>query len=144
MNEVIKLLKLVFYLSVATALLIVVLGETGVLPNGLWAANVSADFVVTSMMELSTIILLPLALRLFKISIVSNDLILHKSVALRKWGIIRLCMMIVPLILNTLFYYFFMSATFGYMAIIVLIAMMFIYPSTSRCNVETEEIDDNS
>ena len=42
-----------------------------------------------------------------------------------------------PMLINTLLYYVFMNVAFGYMAIIGLLSMVFVYPSKSRCEQET-------
>jgi hypothetical protein len=56
--------------------------------------------------------------------------------ALLKWGVLRLSMLEVPLILNTICYYLFLNTSFGYMAIILLLCLPFVFPSRERCNSE--------
>ena len=41
-----------------------------------------------------------------------------------------------PMVANTWLYYQFMNVAFGYMAIIGLLSLCFIYPSHARCNQE--------
>ena len=41
-------------------------------------------------------------------------------------------MITVPLLMNTLLYYIFMNTAFGYMALILLICLPFIYPATRK------------
>jgi len=90
-------------------------------------------------MELLTVILIPLALRLFKFKKIATDLSERKQAALVWWGTIRIEMLALPLLANTLLYYLYMSTTFGYMAIILLICMVFIYPSKDKCYFETRD-----
>jgi hypothetical protein len=40
------------------------------------------------------------------------------------------------LLANTLLYYVFMNTSFGYLAIIILLCMPFVYPSKDKCMAE--------
>lgn len=125
---------------VAVALTTVVLFETGVLEFGFYAASSEqAEFLLTTMMELLTLAVIPLALKMFKFGRVKKDLLSRKADALRKWGMLRLLMLLVPLVVNTLLYYMYANTTFGYMAIILVIVLPFVYPSMNRCLAETSE-----
>ena len=128
----------VFRVFIAVALLLVALFETETLPIGIMEGREQVEFGLVFFMELITVCLIPLALRLFKFKKVEADLKRHGAVALRKWGILRLLMLLLPLMKNTLLYYLFMNTTFGYMAIIVLLTTPFVYPSMSRCLSEVE------
>lgn len=139
MNNTIKILKTIFYLELVTALLIVVLYESDVLPAGCFTQHSTSEFVLLTVMELLTVILIPLALRLFKFKKIAADLSERKQAALVRWGTIRIEMLAMPLLANTLLYYLYMSTTFGYMAIILLICMVFIYPSKDKCYFETRD-----
>lgn len=139
MNNTIKKLKTIFYLELVTALLIVVLYESDVLPAGCFTQHSTSEFVLLTVMELLTVILIPLALRLFKFKKIAADLSERKQAALVRWGTIRIEMLAMPLLANTLLYYLYMSTTFGYMAIILLICMVFIYPSKDKCYFETRD-----
>ena len=46
-------------------------------------------------------------------------------------------------IVNAVCYYLYMNASFGYMAIIAAICMLFVYPSLGRCKEETTDDNDN-
>ena len=83
-------------------------------------------------MEFLTIVLIPVGLRLFKTKDVERRLDEGDIKAFRKWGVVRILMITVPLVLNTLLYYNFMNTTFGYMALILLICLPFIYPATRK------------
>ena len=125
---------------VVVALTTVVLFETGVLEFGFYAASSEqAEFLLTTMMELLTLAVIPLALKMFKFGRVKKDLLSRKADALRKWGMLRLLMLLVPLVVNTLLYYMYANTTFGYMAIILVIVLPFVYPSMNRCLAETSE-----
>lgn len=53
------------------------------------------------------------------------------------WGFVRMAMLAFLLVVNVVCYYLYMNASFGYMAIIAAISMLFIYPSIGRCKEET-------
>jgi hypothetical protein len=62
-----------------------------------------------------------------------------KADALLSWGVLRLGLLSVPMILNTLFYYLFMNVAFGYMAIILFLCLFFVVPTMDRCQSEVEK-----
>ena len=127
-----KTLMATFVAGIVCALLLVVAGETGLLPTGTLSDQKSAEFVVLSVMELLTICIIPLALRLFKFNAVKRRL----TTAAVTWSLIRMAMLQVPMIANVLLYYLFMNPAFGYMAIILFLCMFFIVPTQSRCESE--------
>ena len=123
---------------IIASLAIVVLYETETLLPGSLAGSANAEFLVVSSMEIITICMVPLALRLFKFGKVGRSLVSEGGRRLAKWGSIRMMMTCVPMMANTLFYYLFgFSVAFGYMGIICLICLVFINPTMSRCVSET-------
>ncbi len=140
MKKVKNTLTVLLWTVLALALIVVVLFETDVLMFGYYAGSgEQAEFLLTTMMELLTLAVIPLALKLFKFPRVHADLVSRKAEALRKWGLLRLLMLLVPLLVNTLLYYAYANVAFGYMAIILVIVLPFVYPSMERCQSETEE-----
>ena len=99
----------------------------------------SMEFVLTTLMELLSLAAIFVGLRMFKKKRIHDDLTTRKAPALRFWGLVRLCVIGLPLSLNVLFYYLFMNTTFGYMAIIMALCLPFVYPTLNRCLTETEE-----
>ena len=140
MKNVKNTLTVLLWTVLALALIVVVLFETDVLMFGYYAGSgEQAEFLLTTMMELLTLAVIPLALKLFKFPRVHADLVSRKAEALRKWGLLRLLTLLVPLLVNTLLYYAYANVAFGYMAIILVIVLPFVYPSMERCQSETEE-----
>jgi len=132
-------LMIVYVGIILMTLLLVVLCETDVLDSGQMAHNKQAEFVTTAMMELITLASAFFGLRMFKFQVVRQQLLSQQASALLKFGLVRLVMLEAPMLSNTLFYYMFMNPTFGYMAIILLLCLPFVYPSMSRCIAETTE-----
>ncbi len=120
-------------ISKVVAVAMVLLYETETLIPGRFAGCGNEGFIVLSLMELATICLIPLALRLFKFKAVSRRLGVNGANALLEWGSLRMAMLCLPLVANTLLYYLFMDVAFGYMAFICIVCLTFIYPSTARC-----------
>ena len=128
-----------FWWWLSVAIIIVVLYEGELLETGMLTEDTSMEFVLTTLMELLSLAAIFVGLRMFKKKRIHDDLTTRKALALRFWGLIRLCIIGLPLSLNVLFYYLFMNTTFGYMAIIMALCLPFAYPTLNRCLTETEE-----
>ena len=85
-------------------------------------------------MELLTLCIIPVSLRLFKFGAVSRRLVSAES--LLKYGMVRMLMLCLPMLANTLLYYLYMNVAFGYMAIIVFLCLAFVLPTKTRCESE--------
>ena len=124
------------------ALLLIVVYESGWLLPGAWASDVQTLFWLSIVMELLTVVLIPSALYLFKTKYVHQRLTAptaEKPRRLLMWATLRMQMLCLPMVLNTLFYYLFgCQVAFGYMAIILFLCLIMIYPSMGRCLAETE------
>ena len=128
----------VYMAGIVLVLTIVCLYETEVVVPGVLATDKQSEFLMTFLMELMTLGCAFMALRLFKFEKIHQELITGKTVALRKWGLIRLVMLLLPLWADTLLYYLYMNTTFGYLGIILALCLPFVYPSLSRYEAETE------
>lgn len=127
-----KKLRNLLIVTVAVPLLAAIVYECDVLPTGVFAGNAQEEFLAVIFMELLTIVMIPLALRLFKAKDVERKVEEGDTSALRKWGALRILMITVPLLLNTMGYYLYMNTTFGYMALILLICLPFVYISPKK------------
>ena len=138
MKETRNQLMAFFVFAIVFALAAVVAYETGFMESGLFTERNTSEFIFVSLMELLTLGGVFLALRLFKFNKVHDDLVAKKEHALFKWGLLRLALILIPMVGNTYLYYMFMNTTFGYLAIIQLLSLPFVYPSMSRCKSEVE------
>lgn len=132
-----KLLLIQFWVPVAVCLAIIVPYENDWLIAGSLQSDKVLEYYVAIAMELITICLIPLSLRLFKFKIIRKSLMDNPMSGLKRWGSIRLAMLTVPMMVNAWLYYQFMNVAFGYMGIIGLLSLVFIYPSKTRCDAET-------
>ena len=139
MKKVSKQLLVFYTFQVALALVLVVLFETDVLPVGIKVDDKQSEFILTALMEIISLAAAFLGLRLFKFKAIHNDLVRRKEIAMWKWGMTRLLILEAPMVINTLLYYIYMNTTFGYLGIILLLCLPFVFPSLSRCQDETSE-----
>lgn len=137
MKKVSKQLIAFYTFQIVLALVVVVLFELEMLPTGIKADDKQSEFLMTAIMEIVSLGAAFLGLRLFKFKVISNDLVNRKEKAMWKWGMTRLLILEAPMVINTLLYYIFMNTTFGYLAIILLLCLPFVYPSLNRCLAET-------
>ena len=141
MKKISKLLMLVFMSLVVVMVGIIVLYESGVLESGVLADSKQTEFLAMTGMELTSLAGAFLGLRLFKFQKIHDALLTQKEPALLRWGMLRLLILEVPMVSNTYLYYMYMNTTFGYLAIILLLCLPFVFPSLSRCIAETTEED---
>lgn len=132
MKKTVNILRTLFIASVGIAVVVAALYELDILPSGVLADRPQDEFLCTIAMELVTIVFIPIALRLFKTKDVDRRLDEGDIKTFKTWSIVRILMITVPLLMNTLLYYVFMNTTFGYMALILLICLPFIYPATKK------------
>lgn len=138
MKQVRTILLAEFWAPIAICLALIVIYENEWLLPGDFAGDKTLEYHVAIAMELITICLIPLALRLFKFKKVKADISVDPVAGMRKWGSWRTDMLTIPMMLNCWCYYLFMSTTFGYMGIIGLLCLAFVYPSKARMEQESE------
>ena len=141
MKKVSKQLMAFYIAQIALALVVVVLFELDVLPVGVMADDKQSDFIFTALMEIVSLGAAFLGLRLFKFKAIHDDLVKRQEKAMWKWGMARLIILEAPLVIDTLLYYIYMNTTYGYLAIIMLLTLPFVFPSENRCIAETSEED---
>lgn len=139
MEKTQKILMAFFLGLLAAALLMLVLYETDILEAGVLADSKQTEFIATTTMEITTLAGVFLALRLFKFRAIHQNLVSQKAPALLKWGLLRLVLLEGQMLCNTYLYYMYMAPTFGYMAIIQLLCLPFVWPNMERCMAETTE-----
>lgn len=104
-------------------------------------ASDSTKFITQTGAILLTLALVPFALRMFKIKRIHNDLMARKEKALKQWGGLRLGILGLLLLANTMLYYIFgLEPAFGYLAIVIALTLPFVLPTRERCKAETEPL----
>ena len=139
MKSISKRLVVIYMSLAAIALAIIILYETNILEAGVMEEQKQSEFILTALMELISLGAAFLGLRLFKFKAVLQELVNLKETAMWKWGVIRLLILEVPMVVDTLLYYIYMNTTFGYLAVMLLLCLPFVFPSVNRCLAETSE-----
>lgn len=139
MKSISKRLVVIYMSLAAIALAIILLYETDILEAGVMEEQKQSEFILTALMELVSLGAAFLGLRLFKFKAVHQELVSLKEPAMWKWGVIRLLILEVPMVVDTLLYYIYMNTTFGYLAVMLLLCLPFVFPSVNRCLAETSE-----
>lgn len=134
-----RTLLITFAIFITIPIITIVLHETDIITSGILADKEHQEFLVLSVMEILTLCCIPLSMKLMKIRNIRKSIMANPPRNFMKWGIIRLFLIGVPLIINTIFYYSYMNVAFGYMGIIGMLCMFFIYPSKERCANENGE-----
>ena len=138
-------LMLLFCGIIIAALGIVALFETDIIEPGATAGYTSKKAAaITYLAMLITLVTLPASLRLFKFAKIEQDLKVNHEFALQKWGVVRLSLLGIVLLANSSLYYVFMDPSLGWLAIITLLCMTFVYPSRQKCEYEAFMNTDNA
>lgn len=140
-KQVQRILMTNFLFVLLVGFLLVLLYETEILEPTNLAGDVTLVYVITVAMELLTIAVIPVALKLFSFKAIRRQLVTRKGDALLPLGTARLNMLSLPMLINTFMYYQTMAPAFGYMAIILFLCLFFVYPSDGRCEDETTEAE---
>lgn len=137
-----RMLQVAYWLPVALCVVVVALCEGGIIVGAFPTADDggATEFAVVTAAEIATIVLLPSALFLFRIGRVARVLRERRWTALRSLGILRIAMVGLPLVVNTVLYYGYMSVSFAYLAVMSLLLMVFIFPGEGRCEEEVGEV----
>jgi hypothetical protein len=127
--------------NVSSSLLVAIVGETTDLYTGAFATWKSAEFVLQTIAIAITLLNIYMALRMTKFGYVrqrftngTNDERLRQ---LQRFGVIRADLLGIPMVVLTVCYYLFLTPSFGYMAIMLLLAHCFILPTRDKCIAET-------
>lgn len=120
----------------------IILFETDLLfdAKGIFTGLKQQEFILLTVMELLVICIIPLSLKMAKMKRIRRYLTEDSSLSAKRllyMGSLRIVALCLPMYANTLLYYLFMQTTFGYMGIIILLCLFFIYPTMERCQAET-------
>lgn len=141
MKKVQRALLAILIVACIMVVIMAFLFEFNVLPCGILQGDDKTEYLIAIILELTTICVIPLSLRLFKFGKIRRRLVKGKEKALVKWGTLRLLLLCVPLVANALCYWLFKSPTFAYMAIMLFICLFFVFPSMERCVSETTDFE---
>ena len=123
-----KTIKIIFWAVLALMLSAVILFETNEQLTGFLGMTEADEFKLLSVMEMLTLMSIFLMLRLFKFERIARQIEESPQRALPLWTSVRVAVMLVMIAANGLLYYGTMNTTFGYLAIIMMVSLPFVYP----------------
>ena len=123
-----KTIKIIFWAVLALMLAAVILFETNEQLTGFLGMTEADEFKLLSVMEMLTLMSIFLMLRLFKFERIARQIEESPQRALPLWTSVRVAVMLVMIAVNGLLYYGTMNTTFGYLAIIMMVSLPFVYP----------------
>ena len=123
-----KTIKIIFWAVLALMLAAVILFETNEQLTGFLGMTEGDEFKLPSVMEMLTLMSIFLMLRLFKFERIARQIEESPQRALPLWTSVRVAVMLVMIAANGLLYYGTMNTTFGYLAIIMMVSLPFVYP----------------
>ncbi len=139
MNQIIKQLKLLFYLIVGVSLVLMAVVEFLLLDiaGGLFADDKLFEFVYQSFMILLTLGGIYVVLRLFKFEGIKKRIQEHQLTAYSRWSLIRMLVLEGIAILNIGGYFLFVNSSFVYLWLIIMLSFSFLFPTRERLINET-------
>ena len=137
MNPILRL-QAEYILAITMAIAIAVVYETGLVDEGQLAGIQPLTYWLDILGVVLVLVLVPMALKLMSFNNVKRRI--HDSIdSYVRWSEVRLAMLTVPLLVNISQYYVLgTDVTCGYLALIVLVAFLFIWPSHSRAQYERD------
>lgn len=114
---------------------LIALYEFDILPQGIFAGDAQAEYIMQVVSILLTVCLIPLSLRLFSLSLTRYVSLLALPEALksyRRWSEVRIALLLVPALTDLSAYYWTMDTTGLLCAGMTIIASLFCIPSKER------------
>ena len=118
-----------------TAVLVVVLGEMGIIPNGVVAPHSNEEFLFDTAAILLTVIGIPVAIRLFNLNITRGLRRMNKDEALHAyhvWSAVRMAIFDVLVVFCIVVYYITMNTSGAFCALLVLCTTLYCWPSKAK------------
>ena len=141
-QKMLSLLRIEFYVVLASAFIPVVLGELNLVPVGELADDRKAEYVFNVIVILQMIITVPFALKIFSLNTKKS---LHRYtlekalLTYHRWSVIRLCLLLASTVVGVISYYFTFNTTGLLCAAITFLTIIYCYPS---CHHLRQYIDD--
>jgi hypothetical protein len=128
-------LKIEYAFLWIASLALIPLYEYGFLQEGIYAGNERMNYILYTIGIILAIVLIPLALKLFSLSLVKriSKLSINEAIqSYKKWSEIRLGLIFIPAIINLSFYYMTLNTTGIFCASMALVASLFCVPDKQK------------
>ncbi|MCH5174792.1 MAG: hypothetical protein J1F40_02780 [Prevotellaceae bacterium] len=117
------------------AVVAVVLGEMGVIPNGVVEAHSNEEFLFNSASILLTVIGIPVAVKLFALNITRGLRRMNYEEALgayHVWSAVRMAILCVLAVFSIVVYYITLNTSGAFCALVILCATLYCLPSKDK------------
>lgn len=134
-RDLLKRLKIELVVAWVIILIVFILGENQVIPNGVYADDKQMEFYLNIVCIVLTLAGLPLSLKLFSLNTTRSLRWLNHDDALahyHKWSVIRLCSLLFCIIVNVIAYFLIWNTTGMFCALIILLVTLICWPSYDR------------
>lgn len=140
-TQLLRCLKVEFALLWALCIILIVLYECDILPQGVLTDDARTGYMLQVLGILLAVGLIPLSLRLFSLSLtkyVRTLPLLEALKSYRCWNEVRVCLLLVAALVNLSVYYWTMDTTGLLCAGMVLVASLFCIPGRERMMAELD------
>ena len=121
-------LRILWVATISFCAMVVAVYESGIMDESIGIADKAYEFYWALLLDAATLILIPAALRLYKFKYVSDSINKGGRLAGFYWGFLRLAMLGIPMTASVFLFYLYMSPSFGYLGVILLLSHFFIFP----------------
>ncbi|RGN50715.1 MULTISPECIES: hypothetical protein [unclassified Bacteroides] len=138
-KKLVRILQIQYWLFISLAIAYCAVYEIGWIEEGIYAGDVRLQYIWETIAILTTVILVPLSLKLFNIIMTKKVVKSSLQVAMRlykRWNEIRLLMLAIVTFLNIYVYYTTLDNIGGLCALIGVTASIFCLPSEKKLKEE--------
>ena len=138
-KKLVRILQIQYWLFISLAVAYCVVYEIGWIEEGIYAGDVRLQYIWETIAILTTVILVPLSLKLFNIIMTKKVVKSSLQVAMRlykRWNEIRLLILAIVTFLNIYVYYTTLDNIGGLCALIGVTASIFCLPSEKKLKEE--------
>ena len=138
-KKLVRILQIQYWLFISLAIAYCAVYEIGWIEEGIYAGDVRLQYIWETIAILTTVILVPLSLKLFNIVMTKKIVKSSLQVARRlykRWNEIRLLMLAIVTFLNIYVYYTTLDNIGGLCALIGVTASIFCLPSEKKLKEE--------
>lgn len=138
-KKLVRILQIQYWLFISLAIAYCAVYEIGWIEEGIYAGDVRLQYIWETIAILTTVILVPLSLKLFNIVMTKKIVKSSLQVAMRlykRWNEIRLLMLAIVTFLNIYVYYTTLDNIGGLCALIGVMASIFCLPSEKKLKEE--------
>lgn len=138
-KKLVRILQIQYWLFISLAIAYCAVYEIGWIEEGIYAGDVRLQYIWETIAILTTVILVPLSLKLFNIIMTKKVVKSSLQVAMclyKRWNEIRLLMLAIVTFLNIYVYYTTLDNIGGLCALIGVTASIFCLPSEKKLKEE--------